>query len=407
MATYKLDDIRRFSFGIKVRGAYVQQPERARLIGIEKNICLFSVDATALYPSITALSNVSESTLQARIYDYVIVHKTIEVIKNMKENGVLPEQAKNIVEGALFQQFQAFVKKEKPQKQKETLDLNVKYYTNLFVKIIKSRLSWQDIFEPKTDEGYYLLKSCLHPLLEAITWTSPYNLGYNNTFVDYVFHPEKFEAEYKNRTFYILDNIYSTKTVLKELTHDEAIEYYFKKYILNPHGVMYIRHKDYTAPDILKLKEALDRRKVIKNTMIVLKQLQENIKNGNDQARVALKILMEDPSLLTPELQEAAQISKIIKDKKIKDLNDLKIDRVGDDDESLKMAIFSRNLLQTTLKVFANSSYGILGLSSYPYSSPLLGNSITTAGKIYGIKTCQVAVGQVIEREGNVPKKVS
>jgi hypothetical protein len=401
MDKFSTQDIRRFSFGIRVRGAYVQQPEKSQLVGIEDDIALFSIDASSLYPNIMILNNISEETLQARVYDWNIVNKLLDLMQQLKTNPISREEVKEIIYPALHSQFEAFVKREKPAKQKEVLKFNSNYYTELFCKMIDSSYTFEQICKPIDDESYFLLKSCLHPLLEAISWTSIFNLKYNNTVVDYVFYPDKFERMYSNKTIYIMDNIYSSKTQLLALTKEELVDRYFKKYLLNPHGVLFNKHKDKLARDIAFLKDTLDSRSIIKNIMIVFSQLQENINHGNEAAlELAEKLSTGKIDEITPDLVERSDLLRVMSEKKIKDVSQLAFDSIGDIKQSLNFVIFTNNLKQLAAKVFANSGFGIKGLSSFPFSSPLLGNAITTAGKIYGIKVCQAAAAQTIVQEG-------
>ena len=55
----------------------------------------------------------------------------------------------------------------------------------------------------------------------------------------------------------------------------------------------------------------------------------------------------------------------------------------------IKLRISQLNIVQLGIKVAANSAYGIFGLITWPFASPLIGNAITNAGKIYGIKLFQ------------------
>jgi len=401
MKKFDADQIRQQSFGIRVRGAYVQQPERSQLVGVDPDIAIFSIDASSLYPNIMILNNISEETLKARVYDWNIVNKLINLIKQMKDSETTRDEAYEVVFNAFHGQFQDFVKREKPAKQKEVLAFNTEYYTELFCEIIDSKYSFEQISKPIDEKSYFLLKSCLHPLLEAITWTSPFNLKYNNTIVDYTFFPEKFERIYSNKTTYVLNDVYSSKTQLLELSKEQLVESFLSKFLLNPHGVLFDKHKDKLARDIAFLKQTLDSRGVIKNEMIVLDQLSENIKQGNESALMLAEMLMTGQvDDITEELIEKAHITKVMNDKNVKDIHSLTFEKTGDINHSLNLTIFTKNLKQMASKVFANSGFGIKGLSTFTFSSPLLGNAITTAGKIYGIKVCQAAAAQTITNEG-------
>jgi DNA polymerase elongation subunit (family B) len=57
------------------------------------------------------------------------------------------------------------------------------------------------------------------------------------------------------------------------------------------------------------------------------------------------------------------------------------------------------NIVQLGIKVAANSAYGIFGLITWPFASPLIGNAITNAGKIYGIKLFQAVTVDILEQK--------
>ena len=395
------DQVKQFTFGIKVRGAYVQQPESARLIGIDAHRSIASVDASSLYPSIMILSNISEETLVARLYDLEIVGKFFDLLKQaLQADANTKTQIKHVFADALQQQFQMFVKKEKPAKQKETLQINVEYYSRIFNTIIDSGYSFDQICEPVDDRSYYLLKSYLHPLLEALTWTSPYNRGYNNTLVKRAYFPEAYE---KVKGAWILDNIYSTRTKLIFLDK-KALDEYLDRYLLNPFGTIFYRHKTKLAQDVHFLMQALDMRSHIKSEMIVLGQLITNIENGNEDALTFAKYLMnQEFDRIDQDLIEKAGLAKILREKKIDDISSLQIVINDDIIKSVETTIFFKNLKQLAAKIFANTSFGIKGLLTFQFAAPILGNSITTGGKIYGIKLAQAAAAHVLDKHNRTP----
>lgn len=397
------DIVRQFTFGVKVRGAYVQQPERARLVGIKEDVSIFSVDAKALYPSVMIFNNISEETLRGRVYDSVIVSKALDILKKAIEaDENTRKQIKSVFKDALFQQFHMYVQREKPQKMKETLEINSVYYSNLFNTIVDSGYSFKNICEPIDDRSYYLLKSYLHPLLEALTWTSPYNRGYNNTITSYVFFPERFESKIKNA--WILQDIYSTKSKLVFVNQQELIEKFFSKYILNPFGTLFETHKNKLANDVKFLKYALENRDAVKGEMIVLSQLYEEIISDNLYAKQLLDLLYNrEYDKIDDELIEKSNLKSIMEAKKIDDIRRLSLVPRGSPEEALILSNFFRNLKQSAAKVFANTSFGIKGLLTFPFAAPVLGNSITTGGKIYGIKVAQYMTADVLDKRLRTP----
>jgi len=408
--SFDMQDIRKFFFALSVKGAYVQTaPQKGRLVGLHPQQFIFSMDATSLYPSAMILNNISEETFYGRVYDETIVSNFMSLLKSTLSNQIDKQQAINMINQAFQMQFAEYGKREKIQKQKETVTFNTEYCTYLFTKLVNSGEQFADILEPKTERQYRLLKSYLHPILEAITWTSPYNRGYNNTIINWVFFPEDFEKQIKGA--WVIENIYSFKTKMKYYSKEELVDKFFKKFILNPWGVLFIKHKEKLAEDVKKIIDSMSSRKVIKNEMLVLGQLLVNILEGNDNAKqLANKLMKKDFDSISEKLIEDAGIKKIMQEKKINDIRQLAFEELislGDIlVESLETAITEKNLGQNSRKVFMNSGFGIKGLISFIFSAPLLGNAITSAGKIYGIKVAQNVTAQYIDSRNLAPQIV-
>ena len=404
---FNVDDIKKFFFALSVKGAYVQTaPSKGRLVGLDPQQFIFSMDATSLYPSAMILSNISEETFYGRIYDDIIVGKFMQLLQAALQQQVAADQAINMVEQAFKMQFTEYAKREKINKQKETVEFNVRYCSFLFSKIVKSGEKFEDILAPKTGRQYRLLKSYLHPILEAITWTSPYNKGYNNTLVNWIFYPDEFDNTVKGA--WVIENIYSFKTKLNYYDKQQLIDSVLKKYLLNIWGVLFIKHDNLLAEDIKKIIDSMSSRKIIKNEMLVLDQLLVNIIEGNEDARKLAQLLMKKEfDKIDDSLIEAAGIKQIMQDKKIKSVEQLSFEEIENNNDvitdSLEIAVAEKNIGQNSRKVFMNSGSGIKGLNSFIFSAPLLGNAITSAGKIYGIKVAQNVTSQKIESRKLTP----
>ena len=398
---FDIQEIKKFFFALSVKGAYVQTaPQKGRLVGLDQQQFIFSMDATSLYPSAMILNNISEETFYGRVYDEQIVGKFMQLLEATLSNQIPSDQAVSMIEQAFKMQFTAYAKQEKIQKQKDTVSFNVKYCTHLFSRIAHSREKFEDLLKPKTERQYRLLKSYLHPILEAITWANPYNKGYNNTIVDWVFFPEVFEKQVKGA--WVLENLYSFKTSLFYYQKDDLKENIFKKYLLNPWGVLFIKHKDKLAEDTQEIIESMSSRKVIKNEMLVLGQLLANINNGNEHAiRLASYLMSKQFDKIDSKLISDAKIDRVMREKGIESVEQLSFEEIyslGDVLlDSLSAAITEKNLGQNSRKVFMNSGFGIKGLISFIFSAPLLGNAITSSGKIYGIKVAQNVTAQYID----------
>jgi hypothetical protein len=268
-------------------------------------------------------------------------------------------------------------------------------------KILSYNGKLEDIFEPKDDKTYYLLKSCLYPILETITWLSPQNRGYNQMLVEYVFFNENFKQ--KPRDIYVFMDINSTKTQFKKLEFNEGITL-FKKYIVNPYGILFDKHEDNLAYDVELLMEALSKRRIIKNQMLVLYTL---AKHWEKLSKETLEYIysLKDQESIVPEM--ADKILTEINDsenreKRVKSLSEvewffksLKIEPK----EFARLRASQLNIVQLGIKVAANSAYGIFGLITWPFASPLIGNAITNAGKIYGIKLFQAVTVDILEQK--------
>jgi len=396
------DLIKKHAWHLKVMGAYVQAPTPA-IVGLDNNSIIASNDAAALYPTSIIYSNIGFDTIRHRVYDAAIVKPIIELIKNVYNiRDKNPTAVKSALDGftkALDSVLKAHFKVKNVPGKKEAREFTLEFYPMLLKKILMYPGKLQDIFEPKTDQTYYLLKSCLHPLLETVTWLNPQNRGYNQTLVEYVFFNEKFMQT--PREFYMFEEINSTKTQFKIYNFVQGIRI-LEKYVVNPYGILFDKHKDKLAYDVELLQEALAKRRSVKNQMLVLGSIS---KHWDKLSRETLGYFYTtDLVHITPE--QADQILNEINDtqpraKRIQALTEFKFSRTDMDIHSyIKLRISQLNIVQLGIKVAANSAYGIFGLITWPFASPLIGNAITNAGKIYGIKLFQaVTVNLLNEKE--------
>jgi hypothetical protein len=225
-------------------------------------------------------------------------------------------------------------------------------------------------------------------LIETITFLSPQNRGYNQLLVDYVFFNDRFLA--KPRDIYIFSEINSTKTKFKKLNFNDGIKL-FKNYIINPYGILFDKHTDKLAYDVELLMEALTRRRVIKNQMQVFKAVS---KHWDKLSEDSLSYFYTKDLMHLTETQAEKILNDINdsedRDKRIQALTSFEFINQGNDVHSfIDLRISQLNIVQLGIKVAANSAYGIFGLITWPFASPLIGNAITNAGKIYGIKLFQ------------------
>lgn len=389
------DTIKKFAWHLKVLGAYVQAP-KVGIVGLDRTSIIASNDAAALYPTSIIYSNIGFDTLRHRVYDGNLVRSLVGLLQNVFDNrSKNPTAVKSALSGftsALDQILKEYYKSRKnvPGK-KDAREFTLEYYPYLLKKLLVYPGELKDIFEPKTDETYYLLKSCLHPLLETITWLSPQNRGYSQVLVDYVFFNDSFIE--KPIEFYVLQEVNSTKSQFKILDFKEGLDL-LSKYVINPYGILFDKHKDNLAYDVELLQEALSKRRIIKNQMLVLGSLGKHFDKLSKDSEQYLYTLSGD-CLLTES--QAEDILTDINDsenraKRIKALTgvEFKFRETGIPIQKfIKLRISQLNIVQLGIKVAANSAYGIFGLITWPFASPLIGNAITNAGKIYGIKLFQ------------------
>jgi len=364
-----------------------------------------SNDAAALYPTGIIFSNIGFDTIRHRVYDPFIIKNIIGLIEKVfKVKHSDPTAINSAIFGfknALDQVLKEYFKSKSVPNKKDAREFTLEYYPKLLKKILEYNGNLTDIFEPIDDKTYYLLRSCLYPILEAITWLSPQNRGYNQMMVEYVFFNDEFLK--KPRDIYIFMEVNTTKLQFKKLSFEEGLTL-FKKYIINPYGILFDKHKDNLAYDVELLIEALSKRRIIKNQMLVLESLS---RHWDKLSKESLDYIY---SLGTGEV-----ISQEMANKILEDINDSEnrekriIALVGVEwyfkNLNMEPKAFASlrkaqlNIVQLGIKVAANSAYGIFGLSTWQFASPLIGNAITNAGKIYGIKLFQAVTVDILEKE--------
>jgi DNA polymerase elongation subunit (family B) len=398
------DLIKQYSWHTKVLGAYVQDP-RPSIVGLADDEVVGSNDAAALYPTGIIYGNIGFDTIRDRIYDSAIINRLIFLIeKTFREKHQNPNIVEDAVSGfqnALHSLLRDYFKRKAVKNKKDAEQVTLNLYPKLLKRILSYEGNIEDIYSPKTDEEYYLLKSCLFPLIETVTWLNPQNRGYNQTIVDYVFFHDDF-LKREDDVFYLFTEINSVKTKFVKLNKDDVVRH-FKTRILNPYGVLFDRHCDNLAYDVELLKEALSKRRVIKNQMLVLETLKEHWDKLSQESLDIINNLGDEEAL---SKTAADRILTEIHDtedrtKRIEHLTEVKwfFQKIKLDPYSfVSLRISQLNIVQLGIKVAANSAYGIFGLITWPFASPLIGNAITNAGKIYGIKLFQYVSVEVLNQ---------
>jgi len=408
---FSLEDIKAFSMHLKVQGAYVQQPVPG-IYGLEPDIVLNSNDANALYPISLMHQNIGYDTLFARIYEPAIIERVLNLIetvfKKKKDNPEIIEQACSGFKNAIIGSLKDYFTRKTVKKKAELLKFASDYYVVLLRRILEFNGTLDDIFEPKDDTTYFLLRSYLYPILELVTWISPQNRGYNQTVVDYIFFNETFDKEYSNKSIYIMQNFNSTKVNFKKLDLKGMREIFSRK-IVNPYGVLFDLHSENLAFDVELIKIGLDDRKIIKNRSLMLGAI---LSAYGKLSKESKEFFLNPENGLYLSERQANQILDEIEDTESRDGRlfslttiEFEVHKINKNipiEEKIPLFMALReaqfNSMQQGIKVTLNSLYGIYGLITWQFASPIIGNSITTAGKIYGIKLFQVVSTEIISK---------
>ena len=395
------ENIKKFAWHLKTLGAYVQSTD-GQIVGLEDNIVISSNDAAALYPTVGIFNNLGYDTLRDRIYDTTIVQQIIGLIEKVytarDNNPQLVDSAvfgfRNALSGMLVDYFK---RKHVPNK-KDATEFTLAYYPILLERLLRYPGILEDIFEPKTDQQYFLLKSCLYPLLETISWLSPQNKGYSQLILDFIFFNDEFDDKYS--IFYYIEEINSTKSRFRK-TDVSGIRTLFKTRVLNSYGVLYDLHSTKLSYDVEILKDSLSTRRIVKNQMLVLEAVAAQYPNLSEDIQIYFYNPENDKYLSN---EQANDILDAIKDDqprefRLKSLTEIEftLDQDRKAMPFIKLRIAQLNVLQLGIKVSMNSGYGIFAMPTWLYASPLIGNSFTNAGKIYGTKLFQAISINILE----------
>lgn len=402
----KKADVVSFSPHLMTLGAYVQQPD-PRIVGLTDREVIGSQDAKSLYPTIMVLMNIGYDTLRGRIYDMAIVGNMLNAIKMLHS---LPlDQIKGRTKGIidLGEKF-AFLAKEYADggnlSSKIAKGTFVEYcgifYKNCIRMLVEYSGPFEDILQPKNNETYFLLKSCLYPLFETLTWIHKLNKGYSQVAVDWVFYNHEFDEKYADRKFFVIHNINSVSSQAFELDINQMKEYILTKYIINPYGTYFDTHKNNKSFEVDNILKGMDDRAYVKNQMLILEAIVENWKS----------IPLEGQQLFLSKLgqfseDEAKSLVAIVGDPsekvrgfQIKSLMNVRFDYEAYEliYSGLQLQVSQKNSKSNGIKVTLNSGYGLFGMSTWTYGSSLISNSITNGGKVYGTKLFQnIAVNRL------------
>lgn len=396
MPSYTIKEIKALAPHLKTMGAYVQAPE-PKIVGTSNTQIIGSQDAKSLYPTIMVLLNIGYDTLRGRIYESSIVKNIIEQLISIRKMLIdEPQHLESVVqqfEAAIGSISKKYANREEITGKKEFNKFVPDYYGESFRKLLSYQGDTNNIFKPIDDETYYLLKSCLYPLLEAYTWMSSKNKGYSTIIIDHVFYNSKFEEKYQSETFYIMKDINSSKTSLEIINYDE-----FKKitdnYILNSYGTYFDKHDTNKSFEVDLILSGMSDRSYVKNQFLIIDAITENWFKLSDKQK--LYFILDNESL---NEEQAVEIINLVGDPddgvkkwQLKNLKTIIFDTIITE-EKLKKKMILMSAQKTSrsngIKVTLNSGYGIYGMATWNYGNNLIANSITSGGKIYGIKLFQ------------------
>lgn len=412
-------DIKEFAFHLRTIGAFVQTPIPS-VVGLPLNHVIGSVDAKSLYPTIMGNGNIGYDSLFGRVYDASIVGSTIGYIKMIfarkASDPTIVKKGYDKFKSNLLQSVSSFTSRKKVKSAAKLKAFTPDYYGQLFLQIISYQGQFENICNPQTDTEYILLKSCLFPILEAITWMHSDNRGYNNTLCDYMFNQVNFEQNYKDTTFYVFDNVNSTRTKFREFAYPVFKEYYLTKFNLNPYGTLFYRHYDFKSFEVDNIFRGMSSRKTVKDQGLILKAIcehwdeltkpetmsfydtQEKIENKFAES-IIQKVGDLDPKKRNSQLKSLTGI-----DFNIKNIVDKRQELTGRELEYLiKVELTGiyeyKDSYQNGEKTSLNSGYGLFAMVTWDWFQVLVSNSITTGGKIAGIKLFQQIASNIMRNE--------
>ena len=417
--SFQKKEIQKLGIHTRTQGAFVQEPIPS-VVGLASNEVMASVDAKSLYPTTMVNGNIGYDTLFARVYDSHIVGQQIAFMQQIFNKRA--QDPSTIVKG-----FDAFKKnlramlddytaKKQVSNAGELKKFAADYYSVLFYKIVTFRGQLENIFRPQTDEEYVLCKSCLYPLLEAYTFISKKNLGYNNTCCNYLFRYPDFKRMYSNEKFYLFDNINSTKTRFLILDYQQFVDYYATKFNINPHGTLFYKHYDLKSFEVDNVLNGMASRKVVKDQGLVLGALykswdlltvDEKKIFYDTQGKIdnmMANVIIEKIGDVSAKGREKQVKSLLQIDFSFKEMVDKEIQLSGKDMDKILRKLINdveeyKMAYQDGEKTSLNTGYGLYAMVNWDWSNSLVANSITSGGKIMGLKLFQQISANILRNE--------
>jgi len=404
---YLQRDVKELAAHLRTMGAYVQQPN-PQITGLSKYQVIGSQDAKSLYPTIMVLLNIGYDTLRGRIYERKIVGKILKMLRHVhslqKDEDSIDIALSNF-KGAIRNMAKTYHDREKPKPPKEAyVNFSTEFYGECFYKIVTYKGSFDNILNPIDDKSYFMLKSAMYPLFEAMTWMSPHNKGYSKTIVDHVFYNDQFDDNYKDETFIVFEEINSSKTKCKIYNLQEFKDNIASKYILNSYGTYFDKHDDNKSFEVDLILGGMNDRGYVKNQMLIIEAIVENWNKLDQRLQASFILDMEkiDEKIAEEVIELVGDSDPKTKAWQLNNLKSIVFDTQISEDrlkEMLELAAVQRNSKSNGIKVTLNSGYGIYGMPTWVYGNNLIANSITSGGKIYGIKLFQQVASNKLQVE--------
>ncbi len=265
-------------------------------------------------------SKILESNIGFDTYQARIINTNTYKLLQLLEAHIGISPLPNTVYINTFKLIEDYTTKNKKKLTNQNQFKKQMYFTIMFLlqRLVESNVQMKDIYEPKNDEHYYLLMFYLLPLLDLFTNIHPNREVYNPFIFDLIFRSE-LEINSKYQIIYIIDSIGSSSPSIKKLNVPDSIEF-LNKYSYTICGTCFDKHE--TNIGIYS--------EMLKNLSALRKSFRSKLADY-------------------PEGSEEYEFN---------------------------------NSRQKAVKIAANSSYGVYGLSSFRYSNHWLAQSITSQGRL-------------------------
>ena len=319
----------------KYVGAYVKKPHPAIILdGLSLDL-----DATSLYPAMTTQYNISFDTFIGLVINPPI-YTTLNILNQLCGNtNNLPES----LPIKIAEMIQKHVINSQYANKKNAFRNYYYIILYLYSEVMKSKIPFNNICMPKTDNEIRILKLYLMPLLDVInTIHISSNKEYNQFMYDYYFMTkEELNVKYNNINIWLIINPYETNSQLVSLPLNQAIQH-IQKYVSTISGSLFIPHDQKTGMFYDIITMLWDLRSQAKETRNTFELRSNNYKFYNK--------------------------------------------------------------LQTTFKVVNNSGYGVFGLSSFRWSSHHLAGAITSSGRLVNKIAQEISEQCLTAKYGTYPK---